>query len=32
MVLQLVINPATGEYEYKDAMETTAPKINTTDF
>ena len=32
MVLQLVRNPATGEYEYKDAMETTAPKINTTDF
>ena len=32
MVLQLVRNPATGEYEYKDAMKTTAPKINTTDF
>jgi len=32
MVLQLVRNIATGAYEYKDAMETTAPKINTTDF
>ena len=32
MVLQLVKNTATGLYEYKDAMETTAPKVNTTDF
>lgn len=32
MVLQLVKNTATGQYEYKDAMETTAPKVNTTDF
>lgn len=32
MVLQLVRNTVTGQYEYKDAMETTAPKVNTTDF
>lgn len=32
MVLQLVKNLATGKYEYKDAMEATAPKVNTTDF
>ncbi len=32
MVLQLVRNTATGQYEYKDAMETAAPKVNTTDF
>ena len=32
MALQLVKNPTTGEYAYKDAMEATAPKVNTTDF